>query len=132
MIQIDASNAPDFLSSIKVTNALDRIRVRINANQSPAIEKKDELWLKDQVADALYDSHNGKCCYCERKRDRKREMDVEHYRPKGKVNGVDGHTGYWWLAFNWNNLLWSCKTCNQKFKGASGFSVGNRVQIEAA
>lgn len=116
MIKIDSSIEPDFLSSITVINALDRIRDRVNADQSPAIEKNDELWRNKKVTDELFDSHKGKCCYCERRRDRKREMDVEHYRPKGEVNDED-HAGYWWLVFKWNNLLWSCQTCNQKYKG---------------
>lgn len=117
MIKIDSSIEPEFLSSDPVIKALDRIRDRVNAFQFPAIEKTDELWRNENVADKLYDSHHGKCCYCERKRDRKREMDVEHYRPKGGVKDCEGHTGYWWHVFKWNNLLWSCKTCNQKYKG---------------
>jgi uncharacterized protein (TIGR02646 family) len=116
MIKIDYSTEPDLLSSDTVINALGRIRDRVNADQSPAIEKNDELWRDASVTDKLHDSHHGKCCYCERIRDRKREMDVEHYRPKGKVKDVDGHKGYWWLVFKWDNLLWSCKTCNQKYK----------------
>lgn len=117
MIKIDSSAEPAFLSSASVISALDRIRERVNAGQTPAIEKADEHWRNERVTDKLYDSHHGKCCYCERMRDRKREMDVEHYRPKGKVEDDASHTGYWWLVFEWNNLLWSCKTCNQKFKG---------------
>ncbi len=117
MIMIDPSTEPDFLSSATVTNALDRIRKRINADESPVIEKAEEkIWRNEKVTDALYDSHNGKCCYCERKRDRKSEMNVEHYRPKGKVYGEEDHTGYWWLVYTWNNLLWSCKACNQRYK----------------
>lgn len=116
MIKIDDSIEPDFLSSDTIINALGRIRVRANAEQSPAIEKQDELWRDERVTDKLHASHHGKCCYCERRRDRKREMDVEHYRPKGEVEDDEGHTGYWWLTFTWNNLLWSCKTCNQKYK----------------
>lgn len=111
MIKIDSSTEPDYLSSETVINALGRIRDR----ESHAIEKTEELWRNDNVTDELFTSHKRKCCYCERIRDRKREMDVEHYRPKGKVDG-ESHPGYWWLVFNWNNLLWSCKTCNQKYK----------------
>ena len=117
MIKIDSSTEPAFLSSDTVIDALDRIRDKVNTAQFPAIEKADELWRNDKVTDELYDSHHGKCCYCERKRDRKREMDVEHYRPKGEVKDVGGHMGYWWLVLKWNNLLWSCKTCHQKYKG---------------
>ena len=91
MIKIDPSIEPDFLSSDTVINALDRIR----NSASHSIEKSDEHWRNENVTNELYDSHHGKCCYCERKRDRKREMDVEHYRPKGEVKNDEDHTGYW-------------------------------------
>ena len=43
-------------------------------------------------------------------------MDVEHYRPKGKVEEDDTHAGYWWTAYEWTNLLYACKYCNQEHK----------------
>lgn len=77
-------------------------------------------------------AHNAKCVWCERVRDVKRDLDVEHYRPKGKVTRWDGRpsheitepppeidvhpTGYWWLAFSWENYALSCKACNQGWK----------------
>ncbi len=117
MIKVENSAEPAFLSSATVTNALDGIRSRVNAKVSPAIEKADEvIWRNKKVTDELFDSHHEKCCYCERKRDRSSEMDVEHYRPKGGVHGED-HKGYWWLVYTWNNLLWSCIACNRRYKG---------------
>jgi uncharacterized protein (TIGR02646 family) len=56
-----------------------------------------------------------KCCYCERSRDVTRESDVEHFRPKADVTNCDG-AGYWWLAYAWTNLLFSCRYCNQEYK----------------
>jgi hypothetical protein len=41
---------------------------------------------------------------------------VEHYRPKGSVKEDRTHTGYYWLAYTWENLLPSCTYCNQKRK----------------
>jgi len=139
MIQIDHSVEPVFLNSYQVTAALNRARVRAGATQIPVIEKSDELWRNTEVTDKLHESHHGKCCYCERKRDRKREMDVEHYRPKGGVDNDEDHLGYWWLAFTWENLLWSCKTCNQKHKkteftllpgGTRGYQEDHDLKIE--
>ena len=53
-----------------------------------------------------------KCAYCES--DLGDSLDVEHFRPKGGVIEEPGHTGYWWLAHSWTNLLPSCSPCNQK------------------
>jgi hypothetical protein len=72
-----------------------------------------------------------KCVWCEQHRERKRELDVEHYRPKVCVTEWEGDApivpdappreknergGYWWLAFAWSNFMLSCKTCNQGWK----------------
>ena len=73
------------------------------------------IWSDPNVKKFLYESQHGKCCYCERKRD-KREADVEHFRPKAEVDGAENHPGYWWLAYSWENLLIACKTCNQEYK----------------
>ncbi len=54
--------------------------------------------------------------YCERKRGITRESDIEHYRPKSMVTGEADHPGYWWLAYEWTNYLFSCKPCNQDHK----------------
>ncbi len=76
----------------------------------------ENLWSDPKVKDFLYESQYGKCCYCERKRD-KRETDVEHFRPKAEVKEAgEKHQGYWWLAYSWGNLLIACKTCNQQYK----------------
>jgi uncharacterized protein (TIGR02646 family) len=48
--------------------------------------------------------YNGKCAYCESRS----ESEIEHYRP---------YKLYWWLYFEWTNLLPACPTCNKK-KGA--------------
>jgi hypothetical protein len=72
-----------------------------------------------------------KCVWCEQVRPAKRELDVEHYRPKVWVTEWKGEPpivsdtppreigvgpGYWWLAFEWKNYSLSCKTCNQGWK----------------
>lgn len=53
-----------------------------------------------------------KCAYCES--DLGDNLEVEHFRPKGGVTEDRTHTGYWWLAHTWTNLLPSCIACNQK------------------
>lgn len=58
---------------------------------------------------------SGKCAYCEADYDATQPADVEHYRPKGGVDGGAGlkKPGYWWLAAAWHNLLPSCIRCNR-------------------
>ncbi|HEV3468980.1 MAG TPA: hypothetical protein VG148_06635 [Pyrinomonadaceae bacterium] len=51
---------------------------------------------------------NGKCAYCEAPVKAVAHGDVEHFRPKSV---------YWWLAYCYDNYLFSCQICNQSFKG---------------
>jgi hypothetical protein len=66
------------------------------------------------VQQALRVLFKGKCAYCE-KLIEKGIAEVEHYRPKGAVDGCD-HPGYWWLALKWSNLLSTCPGCNKAMK----------------
>lgn len=107
-----------------------------------------EIWkdLKDWLLENVF---HDKCAYCER------EIsgyygDAEHYRPKGAVkrrgqNGAfeepecdlldpalgvlarQGHPGYFWLAYDWRNLVPSCVFCNsgqgknERFENANAY-----------
>jgi uncharacterized protein (TIGR02646 family) len=69
------------------------------------------------VKDALIELFRGKCAYCESLFLHVYSGDVEHFRPKGAISGVNTEKpGYYWLAANWENLLLSCRNCNQKLK----------------
>ncbi|UCH69839.1 MAG: hypothetical protein JSV29_06255 [Candidatus Bathyarchaeota archaeon] len=89
-----------------------------------AIWKRLKAWLLENV-------FNFKCAYCESPLDLDRYYgDAEHFRPKGRVtfNDSDGkktmarcilpdgtsiaHPGYFWLAYNWRNLVPACSFCN--------------------
>ena len=52
-----------------------------------------------------------KCAYCEEKVTH--GYDVEHFRPKAAVAEDASHPGYYWLAYEYDNLLPSCAPCNQ-------------------
>ncbi len=67
-----------------------------------------------QVKAALHQLFHGKCAYCESSYTATQPVDVEHFRPKGRVQGEDNHDGYWWLAMKWENLLPSCTDCNRR------------------
>jgi len=71
-------------------------------------------YKEDAVTEALEALFFRKCAYCESAYDIVQPVDVEHYRPKGAVDGAEGHDGYWWLAMDWRNLLPSCIDCNRR------------------
>lgn len=72
------------------------------------------------VKNDLISAQHQKCAFCESNVTATGYGDVEHYRPKGgfRQNVGDDLTqpGYFWLAYEWTNLLFSCQLCNEKFK----------------
>lgn len=71
------------------------------------------------VKNALIQAQHGKCCFCETfVAD---DGQVEHFRPKAAASQGKGKTmhrpGYYWLAYDWDNLLLCCASCNQRHKG---------------
>jgi len=81
--------------------------------------KKDKTfgfsaYSDEAVKYALEKLFFGKCAYCESRYANQAPVDVEHYRPKGRIAGVTNHPGYWWLAMVWDNLLPSCIDCNRR------------------
>jgi len=69
-----------------------------------------------------------KCAYCESELGD--NMEVEHFRPKGGVHGLQ-HPGYWWLAHSWDNLLPSCVPCNQRRRQHLVTATTTREEFEA-
>jgi uncharacterized protein (TIGR02646 family) len=65
-------------------------------------------------------AQHDKCCFCESKVSHISYGDVEHFRPKAgfsqKPRGPLQKPGYYWLAYQWSNLLFCCQVCNQRQK----------------
>lgn len=117
MILVDRASvrAPVFDTPHKTTKLteLDRARAHINA-PGPKKAFKFSVYKSDSAKSALEKLFHGKCAYCESFFASTQPVDVEHYRPKGEVEGEAGHPGYWWLAMIWSNLLPSCIDCNRR------------------
>jgi hypothetical protein len=119
---------------------LDDVRGAVKTRGAPHSEdfKGRDLWSGSWKRDGRHKKalagagvERAKCAWCERFRDVSRELDVDHYRPKGGVTRWDGNpapvsdmppkevdigAGYWWLGFSWENYSLSCKACNQEWK----------------
>lgn len=82
------------------------------------VEKRKD---SERIKNLLLRIQNNTCCYCESKFRATSSGDIEHYRPKGafKQNkgDKDAHSpGYFWLGYDWNNLMVSCEGCNRATK----------------
>ena len=111
----------------------------VDSGNKPEIKN---LYKRRSIKNSVYCSSNGpfhgKCAYCECYINDFQHGDIEHYRPKKGVtdekdrpifrlnengelqrdeNGKPiPHPGYYWLAYDWSNLLPSCIACNQASK----------------
>jgi uncharacterized protein (TIGR02646 family) len=78
---------------------------------------KKGIFRHSEVVDQLRRAQHNKCCYCEGK---ERRLDVEHFRPKGGYRQSQSEPGelpgYYWLAYDWDNLFLACVHCNQDLK----------------
>src|SRR5208283_4916879 len=79
-----------------------------------------KIYGHEDVKRALVTMHHGKCCYCESHVRHTSPGTIDHYRPKAASQQRIGtpfiRPGYYWLAYNWENLLFSCPACNQTYK----------------
>jgi len=106
----------------------------VQAGRKPKIS--DTLYKK--MRDVIFAAYHGKCAYCEAQFVLDQSGDVEHYRPKGEVSDENWqvvqlaggpHPGYYWLAYDWRNLLPSCARCNRPTKTAAGVVVGKGTRF---
>lgn len=110
MIKIKNREKPpeEWLNKTKL--ALDEIKNAKESNIDIEIEKH-----YTDIKDLLVNSQNNHCCYCQHPIPAKYN-DVEHFRPqKAPANSKD-HPGYWWLVYEYRNLMFACPECNRSNK----------------
>lgn len=97
-----------FTGNERIEKNLKLVRLR-DAKQKP----DPGIW--GSAKEDLKKESRGKCAYCESSTSTVAYGDVEHFRPK---------SSYWWLAYCYDNFLYSCQLCNQKYKRAK-FRIAN-------
>jgi hypothetical protein len=115
---------------VRSNAARDELTSTFSLDDPPKAENfKEGVWgdLKDFLMAHVFMK---RCAYCEARVDPTGWGDAEHWRPKGKitVREADGSTrvictrGYYWLAYDWRNLVVACSQCNSVGK-ANHFPV---------
>jgi uncharacterized protein (TIGR02646 family) len=128
MIRINKpKNAPDILKTkgkakrrshcVAYTRSPDDY---ITGKKSFDIDKTGKkIYGHKTVKATLLKSQHGKCFLCE-VNVLGAPGDVEHFRPKAAVRQSETdkleRPGYYWLAYDWANLFFSCQDCNRIFK----------------
>lgn len=113
MIKIDRSMA---ICPAQLPEKGEEDLVRLRGLDPAALRNKDfnrSIYGSSEVKTVLWAMQHGKCCFCEQELERK-HSDVEHFRPKAEAvrDGRVKETGYWWLAYRFENLYFGCRVCN--------------------
>jgi hypothetical protein len=121
--------------------AAAKIAQAVDGGQEPKFN--DALYKR--MRQVYYDTFHGKCAYCERKFVLDQSGDIDHFRPKGAVTDENDavvdieaggvaqpHPGYYWLAYEWRNLLPTCARCNRPARLPDGRLVGKSTRFPVA
>ena len=120
MIPVSTGPEPAALTT-KRPGRVAAVKALYEAGELKSTDFDGYAFVKDQLWKAQY----YKCCYCEM-REQSSRNDVEHYRPKTVADRRPGSAeahGYYWLAWSWENLFFSCRVCNQSPYKVSKFPL---------
>lgn len=84
---------------------------------------RPKIWA--DLAESLKALSQKKCWYSESKNPAS-DKNVDHFRPKNRVQEDPDHEGYWWLAFNWKNYRLSSQWCNQRRNDRANKTSGGK------
>lgn len=125
MIRIDKPSAPKILrdrgaaATAENRESFDATPTQYK-NGTKKFDFSSGIYGAKSVKNALLKAQHKKCCFCESKVAHVAYGDVEHFRPKGGFRQLPddalGRPGYYWLAYEWENLYFSCQLCNQRYK----------------
>jgi AAA domain, putative AbiEii toxin, Type IV TA system len=113
--------AESFFRRAPAERAQERFRFETHLLRSP------------EVAEELWDLTRGKCAFCETKYVLSAPMGVARFRPASGALSLDGAFSadhYWWLAYEWENVLAACASCDQA-KGNRFPVTGKRASPKA-
>lgn len=111
----------------------DEAGFRDNSQNGSRFNFDSKIYGHTTVKESLENIQNNKCCFCESKYKHITSGDVEHFRPKAAyTQGKESkypfiRPGYFWLAYDWDNLLVSCEVCNRRKKG-NYFPIKNKIR----
>lgn len=116
MIKINRGPAPEYLMSNRVLLAKKKLEEKFS-DKSRQERFKFDLSIFKSVKEDLMKLSNSKCSFCESKLKGASIFEIENFRPKGGARGFDSKeyapVHYWWLAYEWENLLITCQLCNR-------------------
>lgn len=134
MIKVDRLECPKILKcgenpknegELETADAIEFYNLEANAElkykkmgkRGARIKQSYSVYSDYTIRTVLSKMFYGKCAYCESRIVTIYSGDIEHFRPKGGFHNSNTEPltkpGYYWLASDWENLLFACPFCNQ-------------------
>ncbi len=118
MIKIEKNTvAPTILSSEKAIWAREKLQRMVESHIEVKSSDFDAgIYGCHFVKGQLKSNQYGKCAYCESSLAGD-FASIDHYRPKTTVRQEKSSPrglGYYWLAYDWDNLVVCCDMCNNR------------------
>lgn len=130
-------SVPAILSSPAAERARRELAVFFKRRPEKRAQERPPFNLRfyahPDIRQALDKLFHGKCAYCETAIAATQPGDIEHFRPKLRALDTDGTVApdhYWWLAYEWENMLPVCVVCNRS-KGSRFPLKGERAKVRA-
>ncbi|WP_321280162.1 AAA family ATPase [Marinifilum fragile] len=117
MIKIEKGWGPDYLHSREVALAIEKMEKFYSSMNRD--QQRHDFPLKKEIdrklKEILHERFHGKCGYCEIKISEPQAGVVDRFRPHNGVRDEKEYYKdlYWWLTYEWDNLIYSCKECHQ-------------------
>lgn len=137
MIHVERGPAPAGLTSSRA----GRLRQELAAFfKTPAAKRTRERFKfaavtqLPGVVDALRRDFGDRCGYCESWIGEENPGQMDSFRPKQRAMGLDGKIAeehYWWLAYEWANMVAACLACNRAKATRFPIRAGRRGHPEA-
>jgi uncharacterized protein (TIGR02646 family) len=152
MIHIDRYKYPgNFLESSNVLNwrqeAKDFFEIKPEKRRQKNFRFHTPFRANPELREVLYKLFYGKCAYCESKLPAlsigNTFLTIDQFRPPTTPMGLSGIStldGYWWLAYEWENLFPACENCNRakgnkfpvQFKRVQPYAKGKELEKEGS
>jgi hypothetical protein len=157
VIRYDISQAElEFRVDAERATWRDRAKLRTDAFRRRGSYDNSEKPIWSEIKQVFIDLQRGKCAFCERPLESKKEYDVEHFRPKSSVKpwnvpaeltaaGIQinqttaNEPGYYLLSYNLLNYTLACAKCNSELKsdyfpirGTRQLSSEDPITLQAA
>ncbi|MDR6845680.1 AAA family ATPase [Flavobacterium granuli] len=119
MIKLERGPVPSFFESPQFMDAINKLEKDFNDSERQQRLRFNVSFIP-RIKAYLMENFHRKCMYCETKLGVSDEGTMDPFRPRSGARGLDqkkyASTHYWWLYYEWDNMMLSCSTCNLKYK----------------